>query len=97
MVDVAPRGYFIGCPHCEQELRIAAKYVGQLVGCRFCESQFQVNLANPAIRRVAVYADCPRCGKELRAAVKYLGKPVGCKSCSAPLRFVERQAGAPAS
>jgi hypothetical protein len=88
VMDISPRGFYVGCPSCERELRIAAKYVGQKVACRFCEAPFVFDLRNPSVRQVAVFADCPRCQKELRAAVKYLGKKVGCKFCNGPIRFV---------
>ncbi len=84
--DVAANGYFIGCPNCEKELRIAAKYLKQTVQCKICTAPFRFDLADPAIRRIAVYADCPHCRKELRVAVKYLGKKVGCKHCDQAIR-----------
>jgi hypothetical protein len=80
-------GYYIGCPNCEKELRIAAKYVGVTVQCKFCTSPFKFDPASPLIRKIAVYADCPHCRKELRVAVKYLGRKVACKHCEGAIRI----------
>jgi transcription elongation factor Elf1 len=89
VTDITANGYFIGCPNCEKELRIASKYQGATVQCKICTAPFKFELTNPAIRRIAVYADCPHCKKELRVAVKYLGKKVGCKHCEAAIRVAE--------
>lgn len=87
MIELTPAGYFVGCPNCEEELRIAAKYLGNKVQCNFCESPFQFALDNPAMRQVAVYGECPHCHEELRIAVKYAGKRVGCKFCDGAIKI----------
>lgn len=89
VTDVHARGYFIGCPNCEQELRIAAKYIGKTVQCKFCTAPFRLEPQSPTIRLIAVYSDCPHCRKELRVGVKYLGKKVGCKFCDGAIRVLE--------
>lgn len=51
------------CPHCNKELRVASKYVGQEVNCRFCngllrvEAEFPMSLEGAAYRVVAVPLD----------------------------------------
>lgn len=87
VTDTIANGYYIGCPNCEKELRIASKYAGQTVQCKVCTAPFKFDPASPTIRRIAVYADCPHCRKELRVAVKYLGKKVGCKHCNGAIRI----------
>lgn len=34
--------HLAACPHCDKELRVAAKYVGQEVNCRFCSGRLRV-------------------------------------------------------
>jgi hypothetical protein len=89
MVEVAPIGFFVACPHCDQELRINNKYRGQKVGCKFCEGPFRFDLDEPSIEAHAFYADCPHCGERLRVAQKYLGKKVACKHCEGHIHFVD--------
>jgi hypothetical protein len=36
------------CPHCNKELRVASKYVGQEVNCRFCNGLLRVETDFPA-------------------------------------------------
>lgn len=51
------------CPHCNKELRVASKYVGQEVNCRFCdgllrvETEFPVPSAGSAYRVATVALD----------------------------------------
>jgi uncharacterized protein (DUF983 family) len=89
VIDTTTRGYYIACPNCEQELRIAAKYVGQNVQCEHCTAPFRFDRVNPSIRKLGFYADCPHCKQELRAADKYLGRKVSCKLCNGGIRFVD--------
>lgn len=89
-VDVVPAGYFVGCPRCDKELRIAKKYVGQKVVCKHCEGSFLLEFApHGNAEMLALYAACPACQHELRASAKYLGQKVVCKHCSGHLNFVE--------
>jgi hypothetical protein len=89
MLQLVPKGYFIGCPNCEQELRIAGKYLGNKVQCKFCSAPFIFSFSNPSMRQLALYGDCPHCRKELRIAMKYAGKRVGCKLCNGALHIAE--------
>ena len=89
MVDVPPGGYFVGCPHCDKELRISKKYVGQKVLCKHCEGSFSLDFAKGKVAMLAFYAACPACQHELRASSKYFGQKVICKHCSGHLHFVE--------
>lgn len=45
------------CPHCQKELRVASKYVGEVVNCRFCSGQLRVEpdatVALPVAYRVS--------------------------------------------
>ena len=88
MVEVSPAGYYILCPHCDKELRINRKYVGQGVSCKHCAGSFRFDLSSPQVRPVAFYSDCPHCEEELRVAIKYLGMKVACKLCSGKIHFV---------
>lgn len=84
-VEMPPRGVFLDCPHCYEELRINQKYVGQQVGCKHCNGTFALNLPllQDSIR--AYYGDCPHCQKELRIGRKYTGIDVVCKFCNGKL------------
>jgi len=81
------RGHFIGCPNCEQELRIAARFLGHRVQCKFCTAPFEFQRRNLAIRWLAMFVDCPHCGQELRVAMKYAGTRAACKFCDGALRI----------
>ena len=89
VIDLKPRGYFLGCPHCDKELRVNAKYLGETVGCKWCNGKFQLDLKNPAIETQAYYGDCPYCQKELRVGKKYVGMKVACKFCGGKIKVVE--------
>ncbi|MGE3316381.1 MAG: hypothetical protein AB7O26_14795 [Planctomycetaceae bacterium] len=89
MVEVELAGYYIGCPKCKRELRIASKYVDERVECKFCHSQFVMALKNPDIKTAAFYSKCPHCNEELRAAAKYMGSKVACKHCGGKIQFVD--------
>ena len=90
MIEVELRGYYIGCPVCQKELRINKKYLGSQVQCKHCGGKFKLDLKNPLIPTVAFYANCPHCEQELRAAPKYMGEKVGCKHCDGQIHFVQR-------
>ena len=89
MVEVEPTGFYLGCPNCQQELRINKKYDGEQVQCKFCGGQFPFDTSGSQARLIAFYADCPHCEEELRAAVKYINSKVACKSCSGHIHFVQ--------
>jgi len=89
MIEVQPVGYYVGCPHCQQELRIHGKYAGERVQCKFCRKPFQLKLEGDELSRIAFYTDCPHCSKEIRAAQKYMGAKVACKFCGGAIQFLE--------
>jgi hypothetical protein len=72
MSEVEAAGYYVGCPKCHQELRVARKYVGQRVQCKFCKVPFALDLSDRAAQVQAFFAECPECHEELRAAAKYM-------------------------
>ena len=86
MIEVEPRGHYVVCPKCSEELRINAKYVGKQVACKHCESQFVHN--NPSSKLKAFYGKCPHCSEEIRASMKYLGMKVACKHCGGHIHCV---------
>lgn len=83
-----PRGLFLLCPHCHQDLRINTKYAGQMVVCRHCDGGFLIDLTNPTMVIKAYYGDCPHCTKELRIGKKYVGVEVVCKFCDGKLKLI---------
>src|SRR5690606_18054830 len=89
MLEARPVGFYVGCPHCERELRIHEKYVGQHVQCKFCRKPFEFAADGNRLARIAFYTDCPHCRKEIRAAQKYLGAKVACKFCDGAIHFVQ--------
>ena len=88
MVEIKPKGYYVQCPHCTQELRINAKYAGQRVQCKICHAHYNLVLDSPQLTVKAFFADCPHCREELRVAYKYLGHKVACKHCEGKIHFV---------
>lgn len=74
-------GHYVVCPTCQRELRVARRYVGEHVGCKFCEAKFELTTNDSALRHVGVYLECPHCHEELRAGRKYLGHEVVCRFC----------------
>lgn len=83
---VPVRGYFLGCPSCDRELRINARFDGKKVSCKHCAKGFRfqsdrVGSTDP----LAVYVYCPHCRERLRMASKYVGVKVRCKHCSGQL------------
>lgn len=89
LVDVAPRGYYVACPSCQQELRIAGKYLGKRVQCKICRNAFLLDTGSGAVAVNAFFAKCPHCNEELRSALKYLGMKVLCKRCQGHIQFVD--------
>ena len=88
MVEIAPTGIFVGCPHCSQELKINRKYVGQRVQCKFCKADFRLDPAHPSVTEADVYSKCPHCEEELRFAKKYIGVRVACRFCGGKIHIV---------
>ena len=83
---VAPKGHYVQCLGCQEELRINAKYKNAGVACRFCDHTFTYDSSTTV---AAIYADCPHCKKELRASSKYAGQSVACRFCSGPLMMAD--------
>ena len=79
-----PRGSYVTCPGCSEDLRIHRKYQGLKVQCKHCERTF---LFGPQSAVTAVYMPCPHCQRELRASLKYLGSKVSCLHCSGHLEL----------
>ena len=87
VVDIQPAGYYVVCPRCERELRIARKYTGEQVVCKFCRGPFQFELSDRSVKTLAFYAECAHCLQDIRAATKYAGKAVTCKFCDGQLQI----------
>jgi hypothetical protein len=86
IASVAPRGHYVACPGCRQELRIHAKYKGMKVQCKHCDQPFNYDRT---VSVSAAYMPCVHCSQEIRASVKYLGHKVVCKHCSGHLQLSE--------
>ena len=81
-------GHYVICPACRRELRIADRYVGQSVACKFCSESFTVDVSPDAEPpRVAFYLNCPHCTQEIRASSRYAGQKVVCKHCDGRLEI----------
>ena len=80
-----PKGHYISCPGCKQELRIHDKYKGMKVQCKHCQKPFTYD---SAVVVQAFYTPCPHCNNELRAAPKYMGSKVVCKHCSGHIQLM---------
>jgi len=90
MIEATARGYYVGCPACDQELRINAKYVGQRVQCKHCETKFLLQRGKDSLLTFqAFYVACPHCNEELRIGTKYLGMKVACKKCDGRIHLLD--------
>lgn len=87
MIEVVPAGCFVNCPDCGRELKIARKYAGERVQCKFCQVPFRLDITSPAARAADVYAKCPYCDENLRIAAKYIGLKVACRFCNGKLQI----------
>jgi hypothetical protein len=87
MVDIEPLGVFFPCPKCHQDLKIARKYVGERVACKFCNADFRLDSDLPEYREADVYSKCPHCSKELRFDSKYIGHKVACRFCNGKVQI----------
>lgn len=88
MVDAHPKGYFVHCSACDRELRVASRFRGMRLSCKFCDASFDFDPARADERYVAFQVACPHCRRDLRASWKYLGSKLICKHCSGQLRLV---------
>ena len=82
--SVKPRGHYVRCGGCGEELRINGKYLGANVQCRHCSHTFSYEATAD---RLAVYCRCPHCQEELRASMKYIGQAVACRFCEGPIQI----------
>jgi DNA-directed RNA polymerase subunit RPC12/RpoP len=89
LVEVQPAGFYLNCPACGDELRIARKYVGENVACKHCGKPFRCDVGPGGKSAKWFYAPCPECGAELRVGTKYIGEKVACKHCNGKIHFVE--------
>ncbi len=80
-----PKGHYVLCPGCQQELRIHVKYRGQRVACKHCNQPFQYD---DSVTVTAMYTQCPHCQNELRASAKHIGTRVGCRFCSGHIELL---------
>lgn len=87
-VEMSPRGVYLACPHCQQDLRINTRYAGQMVSCKHCSGRFLIDLSNPTMVTKAYYGDCPHCNKEIRIGKKYVNVEVVCKFCDGKLKLI---------
>ena len=84
MKTAKPRGHYVNCNGCHEELRINAKYVGATVQCRHCDFTFDYD---QQVQIVALYTNCPHCSEEIRANIKYAGEKVACRFCRGPIEL----------
>lgn len=89
MIEIAPKGIFTSCSQCKQELKIAYKYLGERVQCKFCQAPFRLESTSPKVRQADVYSSCPHCEQQLRFAQKYLGVKVACRFCNGKLQVLK--------
>ena len=87
--EIFPKGLFVACPKCQSELKIAHKYLGERVQCKFCQAPFRVESTNPKVRTADVYSQCPHCQEMLRFARKYVGVKVACRFCQGKLQVLD--------
>lgn len=87
MAEIEPLGIYFPCPDCGKELRIARKYVGERVACKFCGTDFRLDPALPAVQEADVYSKCSHCAKDLRFDPKYIGHKVACRYCHGKLQI----------
>lgn len=88
VAEVTPVGFFCQCPRCRKELKIASKYIGEKVQCKFCEAPIMLDRTAPLVRAADVYAKCPHCQQQLRFDPKYIGLKVACRFCNGKLQVV---------
>ena len=86
--EAKPRGYYIGCPHCQTELRINARYIGKKLNCKSCRKSFKLILDDPAVKKIGFYLDCPDCSERLKVSQRHAGRKVLCKFCSSQISLI---------
>ncbi len=93
VLDLVPVGCFLACPHCDTELKVAVKYIGQAVSCNHCSGNFQIDPEDVRTRPRGFFADCPACKQRLRMNRKYLGVKAACKFCGTKVRLSSPPSG----
>jgi hypothetical protein len=78
---IQPIGCYLLCPHCDTELRVGVKYIGQGVACNHCKGVFKIDPASDVSGPRGFYCDCPQCKQRLRLSKKYIDIKVSCKFC----------------
>lgn len=81
-----PKGHYVVCPGCEEELRIHVKYKDQRVQCKHCQKPFRYDAT---VKVNAMYTQCPHCKNEIRASARYIGSKVGCRFCGGHLELLK--------
>lgn len=84
-VEVVNQGYLIGCPQCQQALKISNRYLGQAVQCNFCEAGFEFEMRTGNIQWLGIYTNCPHCARRLRIGAGFLNAEVCCNFCQGPM------------
>jgi hypothetical protein len=84
IASASPRGHYVTCPGCQQELRIHSKYRSLKVACKHCNVPFTYD---KTVKINAAYMSCPHCKQEIRAGLKYLGHKVACRHCNGHLQL----------
>jgi anti-anti-sigma factor len=78
--------YFIRCPSCAVECRIAKHDLGHRFECSGCEHGFAVT-AEILGSATHVRARCPKCDHILRVRSTYLRQPIACNHCDQHLEI----------
>ncbi|MCA8983019.1 MAG: zinc ribbon domain-containing protein [Planctomycetaceae bacterium] len=82
---VPPRGFFVRCPGCRQELKIPEQFAHARVQCKHCNVPFVLDQTMRRQQVEACYANCPHCSQRLRVSVKFVNKQVACNFCGGAL------------
>ncbi|HQZ66180.1 MAG TPA: hypothetical protein PLY87_13925 [Planctomycetaceae bacterium] len=81
----SPKGHYVSCPGCGEELRIHSKYRNMKVQCKHCSQPFKYG---DSVVITAFYTQCPHCRSELRAGTKYVNSKVVCKHCNGHIQLM---------
>ncbi len=80
-----PKGHYVECPGCHEELRIHVKYLNQKVRCKHCDKPFRYD---DTVTVLAMYTQCPHCKNEIRASSKHIGTRAACKFCGGHIELL---------
>ncbi|MBB02904.1 MAG: hypothetical protein ACE37I_02075 [Rubinisphaera brasiliensis] len=84
---VPVKGIFVGCPGCQEELKIPEQYAYSRVQCNHCQQLFAMDKSMRQQPSVSCYVDCPHCQRRLRASVEYSNQNVACNHCGGALHM----------